>query len=154
MKHIITILLLLTSLSVQAAGLEEDFKANVIEVSPYAAARTTDLRSFTGHGGVRVAYDLTSKFGFYAEADGRDFKKTLVENAAVGVKLGVPIGPVRIYGIGGFGLGFPSNEEKFSGGLGVQYRRGHIGAFVEGVAEKGFATRTGAAFKAGVSVNF
>lgn len=121
-----------------------------------AIARTTDLSKFDGSAGLRLSYDLTPRFGIILEADGSDTHGTLLESSIAAVKFSLPIGtlPVKPYLIGGAGFRFPSNEEHFTGGGGLEASYKSLRFFVEASAEKGVKSDVAGKFLGGVGFRF
>jgi len=117
-----------------------NFSSNTIDTSLVGVYRYNNKFS-EGAGGVRLSYDLTSKLGFFAQVDGKDFHGTLIDNAQAGLKLGVPIGLVRPYAIGSYGVRFTDHENYFGlgGGLDIQLNK-RLRAFAECKYDKGTST--------------
>lgn len=134
------------------------YGSNQIVVDAIAVSRSDDMRTFEIGAGARLSYDATDRIGFHVDVDGTDTSQTLIETGTVGLRLGVPIGRFRPYAVGTFGMRFPSNEEVFGGGVGIEgrFKLGGVclRAFAEGTAEKPVSDELRARFVAGLGIVF
>lgn len=158
MRLITALAVVVVAVSANAAEPSLWYGSNKIVVDAIAVSRSDDMRTFENGGGVRLSYDATDRIGFHVDVDGTDTSDTLIETGTVGLRLGVPIGRFRPYAVGTFGMRFPSNEEVFGGGIGIEGRfkvRGVcLRAFAEGTAEKPVSDSVGARFVAGLGIPF
>lgn len=156
LRYLLFTLLLLFTAILGIRADESSFAPGAITITPLVVSRTSTFSHFQNGVGIRLAYDLTDRLGFNLDVDGHDIHGTLIENGSASIRLGVPIGKLKIYGTGGIDDRFPQSDIGFHFGLGAEYAiTKNVRALVEATGVKRLhEPPLTAEFRAGVGVSF